>query len=67
MKKNMGSIDKVIRLIVALSLATLAYMNIVTGALATVFYGVAAVFTLTSIVGFCPLYVILGINSCKRK
>ena len=67
MKKNMGSTDKIIRLIVALILATLSYMGVVTGTVGIVFYAVAIVFALTSMISFCPLYVPFGISTCKKK
>lgn len=67
MKKNMGSTDKIIRLIVALILATLSYMGVVTGTVGIVFYAVAIVFALTSMIRFCPLYVPFGISTCKKK
>lgn len=67
MKKNMGSADRVIRLLVAVVLAALSYFKVVDGTLATVFYAVAAVFALTSIISFCPLYPLLGMNTCKVK
>jgi len=67
MKKNMGSTDKIIRLIVAIILATLSYMGVVTGTVGIVFYAVAIVFALTSMIGFCPLYVPFGISTCKKK
>ncbi|WP_326370332.1 YgaP family membrane protein [Flavobacterium sp. SUN046] len=67
MKKNMGSTDKIIRLIVAIILATLSYMGVVTGTVAIVFYTVAIVFALTSMIRFCPLYIPFGISTCKKK
>ena len=67
MKKNMGSTDKIIRLIVAIILATLSYMGVVTGTVGIVFYAVAIVFALTSMIRFCPLYVPFGISTCKKK
>lgn len=67
MKKNMGPTDKIIRLIVALILATLSYMGVVTGTVGIVFYAVAIVFALTSMISFCPLYVPFGISTCKKK
>ena len=67
MKKNMCSTDKIIRLIVALILATLSYMGVVTGTVGIVFYAVAIVFALTSMISFCPLYVPFGISTCKKK
>ncbi|MEC4049214.1 DUF2892 domain-containing protein [Flavobacterium sp. SUN046] len=63
----MGSTDKIIRLIVAIILATLSYMGVVTGTVAIVFYTVAIVFALTSMIRFCPLYIPFGISTCKKK
>jgi hypothetical protein len=65
MKKNMGSIDKIIRLVVAAVLVYLYYAGVVTGTLGVVLLIVAVVFTLTSVVSFCPLYTLMGIKTCK--
>lgn len=67
MKKNMGSLDKTIRLVVAIVLAALYFTNTITGTIALVAVIAAAVFTLTSLVSFCPLYTLFGINTCKIK
>jgi hypothetical protein len=67
MKKNMGSTDKVIRLSVAAVLAALYFTGTVTGTLGIVALVAAGVFTLTSLVSFCPIYSILGINTCAVK
>ncbi len=67
MKKNMGGSDKGIRFAVAAILVALSYFNVIGGTLATVAYVVAAVFALTSFVSFCPLYTLLGANTCKMK
>lgn len=67
MKKNMGSTDKGIRIVVALIIAALYYFNVVEGTLAYILMAFAIVFLLTSFLSFCPLYVPLGINTCKKK
>lgn len=64
MKKNMGSTDKTIRLILAALFAVLFFTNIVTGVFGYVLLALGAVFALTSVVGFCPLYAIVGLNTC---
>jgi len=66
MKKNMGSIDKVFRVLVALVIGVLFYMNIISGTLGIVLLVAAAIFVLTSLVGFCPLYAPFGISTCKK-
>ena len=67
MKKNMGSIDKTFRLLVAVALVVLYFLGVVEGVLGTVALVVAVVFTLTSVMSFCPLYKLFGINTCKTK
>lgn len=67
MKKNMGNTDKVIRLSVAAVLAALYFTGTVTGTLGIVALVAAGVFTLTSLVSFCPIYPILGISTCSVK
>lgn len=63
----MGTADRLIRIIIALVIIGLWYFEVVTGTLAIVLLVAAGVFVLTSLVSFCPLYTILGINTCPRK
>jgi hypothetical protein len=67
MKKNMGSTDKIIRLIIAAVVAGLYFSNIISGTLGLVLLILAGVFVLTSLVGICPLYSIFGISTCPVK
>ena len=67
MKKNMGAADRLIRLVLAAIFAGLYFTNTVTGTIGIVLLVLAIVFTLTSLVSFCPLYTLLGINTCKAK
>lgn len=67
MKKNMGSADRIIRLVIAAVLAFLFYNGTISGTLGIVAVVAAAVFALTSLVSFCPLYPLLGINTCSVK
>jgi hypothetical protein len=64
MKKNMGKIDKTIRLIVALVIAGLYFGNIISGTLGIILVAVAVIFVATSMINFCPLYSIFGMSSC---
>jgi hypothetical protein len=66
MKKNLGAIDKIIRLAIAAVVVVLYYLNIITGTLGIVLLVFAAVFVLTSLISFCPLYTILGLNTDKK-
>lgn len=67
MKKNMGGVDKLVRLVVALLMVIAYFGGFVEGTLGVVLLVVAAVFVLTSMVSFCPLYTMFGINSCPSK
>jgi hypothetical protein len=67
MKKNMGTIDKVIRVLIALTIATLVYAKVISGTLAIVLLVFAVIFFVTSLLSFCPLYIPIGLNTGKKK
>ncbi len=68
MKKNMGSADRIIRIVIAAVIAILYFTNtVLTGTIGLVALILAGVFVLTSLVSFCPLYAPFGINTCKTK
>lgn len=67
MKKNMGMADRVIRVIIAAVFAILYFTGTVTGTLGLVLLILGGVFLLTSILGFCPLYLPFGIKTCKSE
>ncbi|HRD57336.1 MAG TPA: DUF2892 domain-containing protein [Ferruginibacter sp.] len=67
MKKNMGTTNKVIRLLLAIAVAVLYFSNIISGTVAIVLGILAIVFLLTAFIGFCPLYLPFGINTIKKK
>lgn len=67
MKKNMGSADKLIRVLIAVVIAVLYYLGKIEGTLAIVLMAFAIIFLLTSLVSFCPLYAIFGIKTNKKE
>lgn len=67
MKKNIGTADKVIRIIIAIVIGVLYFTNIISGTLAIVLGILAVVFVLTSFIGSCPLYLPFGISTSKKK
>ncbi len=67
MKKNMGIVDRLVRLLAAAFFVALCFMEIVTGGVAILLLVFAFIFTLTAFVKFCPLYVLFGINTCGVK
>ncbi|NBB31706.1 DUF2892 domain-containing protein [Cellulophaga sp. BC115SP] len=66
MKKNMGSTDKLIRIIIAIIVAVLYFTGTLTGTVGIIAVVIAGVFVLTSLISFCPLYTLLGISTCKK-
>lgn len=67
MKKNMGSADRVIRIILAAIFAILYFTGVVTGVFGIVLLILGGIFLLTSFISFCPLYAPFGITTCKVK
>lgn len=67
MKKNMGTTDKAMRILIAAVIAVLYFTNAISGTLAIILGILAAVFVLTSFISFCPLYLPFGINTSKKK
>jgi fatty acid desaturase len=65
MKLNMGTLDRIIRLAAAAAFVGLYFGGVVTGLWGTVLLVVAAVFTLTAAVGFCPIYALAKISTRK--
>ena len=67
MKKNMGSADRIIRILIAVGIGVLAYTGTISGTLGTVLLILAGVFVLTSFISFCPLYAPFGLSTCAMK
>jgi hypothetical protein len=67
MKKNMGSADRIVRMLLAALFILLFVFNIATGVLGYILLALAAIFILTSLVNWCPLYVPFGISTCAKK
>ncbi len=63
MKKNMGRWDKVLRLAAAAVIAVLLIAGVLKGTAAIILGILAAIFVITTFVGFCPLYVPVGIST----
>jgi hypothetical protein len=67
MKKNMGTVDRVGRAIFAVAVAILYFSGSISGTAAVILSVLAVILLLTSISGFCPLYVPLGISTMKKE
>jgi hypothetical protein len=66
MKLNMSSIDRIIRLLATLIIVILLVAGFLKGALAIVLGVIAIIFFVTSVFGFCPLYVLFGFSTRKK-
>ena len=67
MKKNMGTIDKTVRILIAAIVVLLYFTHVISGTLAIVLLALSAVFVITSLLGFCPLYLPLGLSTKKKE
>ena len=67
MKKNMGTIDRIIRLAMAVVIIILYLTGTVPGVIGIILIVIALIFAVTSFMGFCPLYTLLKISTCKVK
>jgi hypothetical protein len=66
MKKNMGITDRAARLVAAAAMVVLYFLDVITGLTGVIMLIVAGVLAVTAVVRFCPLYLPLGIRTCKR-
>jgi hypothetical protein len=67
MKSNMGSTDKAIRIVLAIVFAGLYITKLVEGTIGLALLVIGGVFLLTSVISFCPLYTLLGMNTSEKK
>lgn len=67
MKKNVGNIDRIVRILLALVFGYLYFTGAVTGLVGTVLLVLGGIFVLTALVGTCPIYSVLGMSTCPVK
>lgn len=67
MKANMGSTDRIIRIIIAAIIAVLYFTGIIGGTIGLVLLILGGVFLLTSLITFCPLYLPFGLSTKKKS
>jgi hypothetical protein len=67
MKKNVGTIDKAVRLLIAVVVVVLYFTHVITGALAVVLLALAAIFVVTSLISLCPIWLALGVSTRKKE
>ncbi|MDI9339628.1 MAG: DUF2892 domain-containing protein [Sediminibacterium sp.] len=67
MEKNMGTIDKAIRILIAIAIIVLYFTGVINGTIAVIGLVFAGVFILTSLIGSCPLYLPFGLSTLRKK
>lgn len=67
MTKNVGNTDKIFRIILAAAAGLLFFTHVVTGTGGIILVVAGGILLVTSLLGFCPIYALLGMNSCPRK
>jgi hypothetical protein len=67
MKKNVGTIDALVRFVIAVLLGTLIYLQVITGTLAYVLGALAIILIITGLVGRCGIYALFGVRTCSGK
>ena len=67
MIQNMGTVDRIVRLVFAVLVAVLYFANVISGVEAIILGVVALVLLLTSLVGFCPLYAPFKFSTRKKS
>ncbi len=65
MTKNVGGVERGIRLAIGIGLLALAFLHVVIGTLAIVAYVIGAVALITGLIRYCPAWSIFGINTCQ--
>jgi hypothetical protein len=66
MKKNIGTVDKVIRILIAVVLVVLFFTHVITGAIGIILLVLSGVLVLTTIISFCPIYWPFGLSTTKK-
>ena len=67
MKKNVGTADRIIRLLIFVVVGILYFADLISGTLALVLGAVALIALVTSLIGSCGLYTVFGWSTCKTK
>ncbi|GAB3525111.1 YgaP family membrane protein [Emticicia fontis] len=61
--KNLGKIDRIIRVIIAFAVVSLYYTDVLSGIMGLLAVALASISLITSLVSFCPLYSAIGVNT----
>lgn len=64
---NVGTIERVVRIVVSLAFFGIAFLHIVSGAFAIIACILGGIAFVTAVIGFCPAWAAFGINTCGAK
>jgi hypothetical protein len=67
MTANVGSTDKIVRLVLAVVAFAFAFVTGLGTALGIVLVVVGLVLGATAVTGFCPIYRVFGMNTCPVR
>jgi glucose uptake protein GlcU len=67
MPKNVGTVDRIVRLVLAALVAVLYFTGVISGALAIILGLLAVILLVTSLLGFCPLYLPFKFSTNRSK
>jgi hypothetical protein len=67
MTKNLGSIDRILRIVVGITFGVLYFTGVTTGTLGIVLAVLGGIFIATSLISWCPIYAVLGLKTCPVK
>jgi hypothetical protein len=67
MKKNVGTLDMAVRLLIAAVILVLYFTHVISGVLSVVLFIVAAILILTGIFNFCPIWYVLKFSTTKKE
>lgn len=67
MKKNVGTIDKAVRILAAVVIAALYFTNVISGTIAIILLALAGIFIVTAFLSFCPIWMAFGISTRKKE
>ena len=67
MKKNLGTIDRIARIAIAIIIAALYFSKIISGTSGIVLLSVGGIFIITGFISFCPVYFLFGLSTAGKK
>jgi hypothetical protein len=66
MNKNIGTIDKIIRIVIAVIISMVYITGTVPGVFGLIFLAIGGIFLITAVIDFCPLYKLLKFKGTKK-